>query len=71
MEHTDLGGSFVKPQSGKDCELVLEHCPQRGGVVLTVGIKPRPVSLLCVCLVAYKLCVPDSCVCAAAQGRGR
>lgn len=45
VEHTDLGGSFVKPQSGKDVELALEHAePARGGgVVLTVGLKPRPV----------------------------
>jgi hypothetical protein len=42
VEHTDLGGSFVRPQSGKDVEVGLEHCQQRG-VVLSIGLKPRPV----------------------------
>lgn len=44
IEHTDLGGSFVKPQSAKDVEVALEHCERGGGVVLSVGLKPRPVS---------------------------
>lgn len=45
VEHTDLGGSFVRPQSGKDVQVDLVHCEQRG-VVLTIGLKPRPVSCL-------------------------
>ncbi len=45
MEHTDLGGSFVKPQNAKDVEVALEMCPHRGPV-LSVSLKPRPVSLL-------------------------
>ncbi|KAL4856085.1 ATP-dependent DNA helicase PIF1 [Chlorella vulgaris] len=44
VEHTDLGGSFVRPQSGKDVEVGLEHCQQRG-VVLSIGLKPRPLLL--------------------------
>ena len=43
IEHTDLGGSFVKPQSAKDAEVALEQCERGGAVVLTVGLKPRPV----------------------------
>lgn len=43
MEHTDLGGSFVKPQSVKDTEVALEHDERGGGVVLSVGLKPKPV----------------------------
>ena len=38
IEHTDMGGSFVKPQSVRDVEVALSHCEQRGGVVLTVGM---------------------------------
>lgn len=45
VEHTDLGGSFVKPQSARDAEVALELCPQRGPV-LSVSLKPRPVSCL-------------------------
>ncbi|PRW58054.1 ATP-dependent DNA helicase PIF1 [Chlorella sorokiniana] len=45
IEHTDLGGSFVKPQSAKDVEVALEHCERGGGVVLSVGLKPRPLVL--------------------------
>ena len=43
MELTDLGGSFVRPQSAKDVELVLEH-DQLRGPVLSIGMKPKAVS---------------------------
>ncbi|PSC73053.1 ATP-dependent DNA helicase PIF1 [Micractinium conductrix] len=45
VEHTDLGGSFVKPQSAKEAEVALERCAQRRCAVLTIGLKPRPLVL--------------------------
>ncbi len=49
VEHSDVGGTFVKPQSGKDVVVALEHEERGGGVsasgvVLSIGLKPRPVS---------------------------
>ncbi|KAL4434118.1 hypothetical protein ABPG75_000559 [Micractinium tetrahymenae] len=44
VEHTDLGGSFVKPQSAKDAEVALEMCPHRSPV-LSISLKPRPLVL--------------------------
>ena len=44
MEHSDLGGSFVRPQSAKEVEVELQRDDRGGGgVLLCIALKPRPV----------------------------
>jgi hypothetical protein len=45
VEHSDLGGSAMLSQTGKDVEIELsQHCGPAGPATLTLLIKGKPVS---------------------------